>query len=107
MYHGLVSIHLHRKHPFKRPAYLPASIKFEVRAADLDRNIDASPAYALFEVMPAPIASRVWFIPLVSLVTLCERFSLAVVAILSRKEARCVYTGGLEVAVKKAHRGTD
>lgn len=81
------------------PTLPPGLYRFEVRAADLDRNIDASPAFAAYKILPPPIVSRPWFIPLISFFILLT-LTLALVAGMSRKKL-AVYTGNLEVEVQR------
>ena len=54
----------------KLPALKSGQHVLEVRARDVDGNVDATPATLKFTILPVPLQSRPWFLPLVALVGL-------------------------------------
>ncbi|MDP8246318.1 MAG: response regulator [Candidatus Hinthialibacter antarcticus] len=77
----------------------PGKYRFEVKAADMDRNIDLTPSSHDFVILPPPITSRVWFILLITALLLLTFFMFISAFFSKRKLA--VYANNLEKEVDK------
>lgn len=76
------------------PQLVPGTYNFHVKASDLDRNIDPTPASITFEVLPLPITLRLWFLPLTASIIIFT-LSLSIITILSRRKL-LLYSTNLE-----------
>ena len=88
---------------FKTPGLHPGRYRFEVRAIDMDFNIDPTPDRREFTVLPVPVESRAWFIPSIAIVFLIIIF-LTISTVVSRGKL-AVHTDNLEIEVE--HRTSD
>lgn len=77
----------------------PGKYRFEVKAADMDRNIDLTPSSHDFVILPPPITSRVWFILLITALLLLT-FLMFISAFYSKRKL-AVYANNLEKEVDK------